>query len=88
MMSVAILQPAGWLLLNQLPIRLNFAPCQMVNWLDLGANTVPPLVSNAVTERWYFPGVVRRLNRHLRERGLAPQQQGGGAGGVAGGAKS
>ncbi|KIZ06461.1 hypothetical protein MNEG_1495 [Monoraphidium neglectum] len=61
---------------------------QMVNWLDLGANTVPPLVSNAVTERWYFPGVVRRLNRHLRERGLAPQQQGGGAGGVAGGAKS
>lgn len=27
---------------------------QMINWLDLGANTVPPLVANAVTERWYM----------------------------------
>lgn len=54
----------------------------MVNWLDLGANTVPPLMANAVTERWYFQALMRRLNRHLQ------QQRGGSGGGSDGGPKA
>jgi hypothetical protein len=54
---------------------------QMINWLDLGGNTVPPLVANLVTERWYFQGVMRRLNRHIQEHGLAEAEPGAAAGG-------
>jgi hypothetical protein len=53
----------------------------MINWLDLGGNTVPPLVANLVTERWYFQGVMRRLNRHIQEHGLAEAEPGAAAGG-------
>jgi hypothetical protein len=56
----------------------------MVNWLDLGGNTVPPLVANAVTERWYFQALMGRLNRHLRERGGGGSSGGGGGGGGGG----
>lgn len=47
---------------------------QMINWLDLGANTVPHLVANAVTERWYFQGMMRRLNEIIQRNGLAKKE--------------
>ncbi len=43
---------------------------QMINWLDLGstkkynAANVPPWLANAVTERWYFQALMRRLRKH------------------------
>ena len=38
---------------------------QMVNWLDLGGNTVPEGVANLVTERWYFQvGMVLHMVLH------------------------
>ncbi|GBF99101.1 hypothetical protein Rsub_11910 [Raphidocelis subcapitata] len=58
---------------------------EMVNWLDLGANTVPPLIANGVTERWYFQALMRRLNRYIDENGLAAGADGGGGGSGKGG---
>ncbi|KAL4422524.1 hypothetical protein ABPG75_008721 [Micractinium tetrahymenae] len=45
---------------------------QMINWLDLGRDTVPVWLANAVTERWFFQGVDRRLRRYLSRHGLRP----------------
>eukprot|EP00887_Chlorella_sp_A99_P001553 scaffold8.g1553.t1 len=36
---------------------------QMINWIDLGRNTVPPKLLNAITTRWYFQALRRRLER-------------------------
>ncbi|GAB4824195.1 hypothetical protein N2152v2_011241 [Parachlorella kessleri] len=40
---------------------------QMVNWLDLGGNTVPEWIANLVTERWYFQGAMRRLHTYIAQ---------------------
>ncbi|KAI7835789.1 hypothetical protein COHA_010309 [Chlorella ohadii] len=44
---------------------------QCINWLDLGRDTVPTWLANAVTERWFFPALVKRLKRYTEQHGLA-----------------
>lgn len=43
---------------------------QMINWLDLGRDTVPTFLANGVSERWFFPALMQRLRRHTRAHGL------------------
>lgn len=43
---------------------------QMINWLDLGRDTVPPWLANTITERWFFQGLMRRLRRYTAQHGL------------------
>lgn len=43
---------------------------QMINWIDLGRNTVPPKLLNAITTRWYFQALRRRLERYIKAHGL------------------
>ena len=42
----------------------------MLNWLDLGRDTVPPALANLITERWYMQALLGRLRRHARSHGL------------------
>lgn len=37
---------------QSLPVPLVCFLYQMVNWLDLGRDTVPPWLANTITERW------------------------------------
>lgn len=44
---------------------------QCINWVDLGRDTVPTWLANAITERWFFPALVKRLRRYTEQHGLA-----------------
>lgn len=63
------LRPASKLQLDCTPTM--HCSMQCINWLDLGRDTVPTWLANAITERWFFPALVKRLRRYTEQHGLA-----------------